>query len=126
VTGVSKDLTDATTTTIGVVNLANDTVAGGVVNWCVTATDGTDHQMACGITTYAFVDKAGVETRTITTNASNDSNAVSAGTLSVTWSSSAGGNIRVNADTSLTATVLRLHATFQNHSDNTYTAAAFT
>jgi hypothetical protein len=100
-----KALTDNTATSLFEVALPTLKMAGGTIKATIQCTDGTDMQSYTQLVTYAAVNKAAAYTTTITTDAGNDAKAVSAGTLTTTWSILTGTNkitIQLTADTSLT------------------------
>lgn len=111
-----KTLTDAATSLFDVA-LQSGQMAGGTIMWTIEASNGTDHQAYSGITTYAAVNKAAAYTTSITHNTSNDSKAVSSGTLTVVWSITTGADkitIVVTPTGSLTETTYRITYTILN------------
>jgi hypothetical protein len=103
--GQTKATPNSTATGFLQVNLnAANRMGGGTVSYTVEATNGTDFQAESGLLTYALVSKAGVmtcgtPTKTATTQA------LSAGTLSTTFSAAAGTNactLQVTVTSSLT------------------------
>lgn len=114
----SKTLTNAATSLFEIA-LPTLQMAGGQVNWTIDATDGTDMQNYSGITTFSAINKAGVYTTQVTQNASNESKAVSAGTLTASFSLLTGTNkvtMQVTPATSLTTTTYRITFTITNNS----------
>jgi hypothetical protein len=102
-------LTDNTIATFATQALGNDTGGGATVDFCVKAKDATDEQMECGSVYFAGVDiTAGAGGETCSTpTVVGTTEAVSAGTLGVTFANTAGTDLcswRVTSDTSLTTT----------------------
>lgn len=119
VNSVAKSLTSTVASGLIRISLASGTMAGGRIKWVIRATDGVDFQSISGLTTFAGVNKAGVITSTATNNATNDALAVSAGTLTTAWSTSAGAgtvDIQVTATTSLTTTTFDIQYQVENDS----------
>lgn len=108
-------LTDNTAATLAVFTLASNSGSGGLIDYLVEASDGTDIQTESGQVIFSFVNKAGSYITGIT--AHDTQNTVSSGTLTTTWDITTGAslvNVRVNADTSLSPTVLRITYKLQN------------
>ena len=107
--GKVKPLTDGTATTVESLPLATNTMIGGIIEYTIVATNGTDHQSATGQVYYSAVNKAGVITATVAYSAATGGldpiKALSAGTLGITWTLTAANPalLQVNADTSLAA-----------------------
>lgn len=100
-------ITNASATSLFTVARTNNVAAGGFIEFQATATDGTDYQTIVGTATYAFVDKAGTGTFTITDLATTDAKAVSAGTYTLAWTfvtATGGGIVKLQPTSSLTAT----------------------
>jgi hypothetical protein len=111
----TKNLSDNTATTLVVFTLASGTRSGGIINYLVESSDGTDHQAECGSVVFSFVNKAASYTTGIT--AHDTQNSTSSGTLTVTWGITTGSslvNVQVTADSSLTPTTHRITYTVQN------------
>jgi hypothetical protein len=89
---------------IAVVNatIANGSVVGGLINYTIEVTDGTDFQVESGQAVYSSQNKAGVVAGTITEV--NSQQNLSAGTLTTTWAISNANPavVSVNANSSLT------------------------
>ncbi len=96
-----KVLTDASATTLVNATIANGSAVGGVIDYVIEATDGTDYQVEVGRAYYSSQNKAGTVGGTITEVSSQQN--VSAGTLATTWAISNANPavISLNADTSL-------------------------
>jgi hypothetical protein len=110
-----KNLTDNTATTLVVFTLAAGTGSGGSMDYLVEASDGTDIQSESGHVVFSFVNKGGTYTTGISSH--DTQNTPSSGTLAVTWDITTGSslvNVRVNANSSLTPTLLRITYTCQN------------
>lgn len=110
----TKTLTESAATTFVRVAVASGARTGGVVAYCLNAADAADHQERCGSVPFAVVNKAGAETCVVGTAA--DAEAVSVGTLAVTWATDVatptnGCDLQANAVSSLTQTTLNLSYT---------------
>jgi len=120
----AKTLSNNTTTSIFEVALPAGTMTGGTFTVTIVATDGTDVQAHSDIVTYAAVNKAGVYTTDIQSDTANDSVALSSGTLAVTWSITTGTDkviIRVNANSSLTTTDMKVYFQLDNNDGHVVT-----
>jgi hypothetical protein len=118
------NLVDATSTSLFEVALPTLAMAGGTIEYTISAADGTDMQSMSGVVAYSAVNKGGSYTTQITENASNQSKAVSAGTLTGAWTILNGTNkitIQLNADSSLTPTLFKLYYRLHNGSTTTIT-----
>lgn len=112
-------LTESTATAVVTIPVATGKVIGGRLLYTVSATDGTDFQATSGEVLYAAVDKGGTVTVTITQSA--ETSAASAGTLTSTWTGVANGtniDLKCNAVSSLTQTVLEVHGQIRNNGDD--------
>lgn len=87
-----KSLTNSSATATKTVALPAGTAAVISLRWGVTVGDGTDFQAAGGVTTVALVNKAGTLTKNVST-AGASANAVSSGTLAVTFDASLASNV---------------------------------
>lgn len=88
---------------------------GGFVKATIIATDGTDMQVFTELIQLAAVNKAGSYTKTVTNLATTGSKAVSAGTLTTSWTlvdGTSGVVLTVTATTSLTTTSFVVHYEF--------------
>lgn len=81
----SKTIVDGSATTLFDVAIPNGGSAGGVFFYTVQTSDGTDQQVLTGMVSYGVVDKAGTKTLTITDDSGNAAKAVSAGTLTLSF-----------------------------------------
>jgi len=133
INGGEKGLADNFATAI--LNIASHTNSwvGGVIDWSVCATDGTERQVVSGSTHYSAVNTNGVWSSMVATNTAA-LNAVSAtsGTLTTAWkmeTPSSGGStnviIRVNADTSLTPSAGGLYIKWQLRNQGTNSITVF-
>lgn len=109
----AKALTAAAATSFVQCAIASGTVFGGVVEYTIEANDGIDFQSRSGILPFSAVNKAGTETCTVgTVAASTEVVAVSAGTLTNTFTCSTSPtnavDIQANAASSLVETTLRI------------------
>lgn len=107
----AKTIVDASATSLFDVAIANNTMVGGVIEYLVEASDGTDFQALTGIVTYAAVSKVATKTLTITEVAGNQAKAVSSGTLTLAWTFVTGtgkGTVKLQPTGSLTETTYRV------------------
>lgn len=105
--GAPKTIVDGSATSLFDVACTAGTMSGGAIHFLVRAFDGTDLQVISGIATYGMVNKAGVNTLTITYVAANEAKAVSAGTLTLAFTFVTGtskGTVKVQPTGSLTET----------------------
>lgn len=112
----AKALTSGSAVSLFNVARASGSWAGGSIRYTIEVTDGTDYQSLAGFVTYAFVDKAGTGTFTITELSTTQAKAVSSGTLTVAWTFVTGtgvGTVKVAPTTSLTATTLQVFYTVE-------------
>ncbi len=110
----AKTIANASATSLFNVARPQNLPGGGVIFYDVFATDGTDYQSLTGMVTYAWVDKAGTGTFTITEVSGNQAKAVSTGTLTLAWTFVTGTNIgvvKLQPTTSLTATTFTVNYT---------------
>lgn len=115
------NLTDNTTTTMATIALPTLATAGGKVKYTVTCTNGTEVQSNNGEFLWNGVNKAGTYT---TDSAKTESTVTTSGTLTTTWTITTGTNLinlRLNADSSLSPTVLRISYVVENNSENAVT-----
>jgi hypothetical protein len=118
------NLVDATTTNMFDVALPTLAMAGGTIEYTISASDGTDMQSLSGVVSYSAVNKGGVYTTQIVEGADNQSKAVSNGTLTGAWTILNGTNkitIQLNADSSLTPTSFKLYYKIHNGSNQAIT-----
>lgn len=103
IAGASKVLTNNTTTTLVSCTAANGSVVAGVIRYAVEVTDGTDYQVEEGIITYHVTNKAGSLANNTTVKSGNQQ-AMTAGTLAVTFTITAANPalVQINANSSLT------------------------
>jgi hypothetical protein len=109
---VFKALTSGSAISLFTVTRVNNSWVGGTIDYLVQVTDGTDYQTLVGMVTYAYVDKGGTGTFTITEVAGNQAKALSAGTITNAWTFVTGtaiGTVKLATTTSLTATVLNVY-----------------
>lgn len=81
----AKTIVDGSATSLFEVAVAAAASVGGVVQYSIFASDGTDHQALTGTVTYAAVNKAGTTTVTVTNTTAPEAKAVSSGTLTTAW-----------------------------------------
>lgn len=113
--GGIRALVDEVATTVATVDVQAGEMAGGVIEYSIRSTDGTDHQVLSGSVTWSVVNKAGTLTGSISASGT-DSTALSAGTLTVAWTLDLADStveIRANANTSLTPSTFEVR--FQVH-----------
>lgn len=103
-------LADSVATAVVSVSCPTETGVGGTIRVTVYATDGTDMQTITKVATFCCVNKAGTETVDLDEMATT-SNAVSAGSITLTLTAAAGTNaITISADANpslASTTVLR-------------------
>jgi hypothetical protein len=107
----AKTISDGAATSLFDVACAAGAMVGGAIFYQVEASDGTDHQALTGMVTYAAVNKGGTHTLTITEVAGNQAKAVSAGTLTLSWTFVTGtnkGTVKLQPTGSLTETTYRV------------------
>lgn len=110
--GGEVTLADGVTTTVLVIALNSGQRCGGTIHYTIDSTDAVEHQSVAGVVTYSAVNKSAAYTTSI--GPVSESVAVSAGTLTTTWSMTTGSNlvnVRLNANTSLTPStfLVRVH-----------------
>jgi hypothetical protein len=81
----AKTIVDGSATSLFSVAVAASTMIGGMGNFLVRASDGTDFQTISGIFTYSAEAKATVVVGAITYVAANEAKSVSAGTLTLAF-----------------------------------------
>jgi hypothetical protein len=104
-----KTLTDNTATSLVTFALTSGSMSGGTIQYLVESSDGTELQSESGSVVFSFVNKSASYTTGVTPH--DTQNVASSGTLAVTWDITTGTNlvnVRVNANTSLTPTTLRI------------------
>lgn len=111
----AKALTAASATSFVRISLPALSMAGGVVEYSIQASDGTDMQSLSGFLAFSVVNKAGVETCTLSVTSTQDETLVAASavsTLTNTFtcdtSPTNGVDIAANAASSLTETTLQI------------------
>lgn len=86
-----KTIVDGSATSLFDLAVASGAISGGWAFYLVEASDGTDFQAMSGMITFSCVNKAGTVTATAPGYATgNDCKSVSAGTLTLAWTSTAG------------------------------------
>lgn len=118
----ARALTESSPTTFVLINVAPGKAAGGVVDYCVHANDATDFQNRCGVVDFAVVNKAGTMTCSTPNVLGTEATALSAGTLSNTFTLASGANlcgIQANATSSLTQTTLEVRYSVVLHGEGT-------
>jgi hypothetical protein len=122
-----KHLANNTATGVFDVALPAGSSAGGHCNYVIECTNGTDYHSSAGIMHWAAVNKGGVYTMTIghTLAASGlEVDADSSGTLADAWTMVSGTNKvtpTLNANSTLTPTVLKVWMTIFNNSSKAIT-----
>lgn len=86
-------IVDGSATTLFSVQLAAGEWCGGLVAFAVFASDGTDFQVISCFGTYAAENKAGTIVGQITYDTANEAKAVSAGTLTLSFSDTDDTNV---------------------------------
>lgn len=120
----AKALTEASATNFVQIGVAAGKGAGGEIDYCIHADDGTDFQDRCGEIDFAIVNKAGTMTCSTPNILGTEATALSVGTLTNTFTLAAAAaacNIQANATSSLTQTTLQIRYTVNLHGDGTIT-----
>ncbi len=116
----NKTLVNNTVTSILNCTLASNSAIAGFVEYSVEVSDGTDIQIEEGVISYHCINKGGAFSANTTVKANNQQ-AMTAGTLTVTWTITAANPavLQVNANSSLTpsATYPKLRCIFKNLTD---------
>lgn len=105
-------LTNSSANIVATIAVPNGSFASGNIEYCVEVSDGTDFQTISSFVTYGIVNKAGTFTTTITELSTNQAKAVSAGTLTSTWTITTSGTtatIKYQPASSLTPTTNRIN-----------------
>lgn len=88
---MQKTIVDGSATSLFDVSVASGAMSGGWAFYMVEASDGTDYQTMTGFITFSAVNKAGTVTSAAPGYATgNDCKSVSAGTLTLAWTATAG------------------------------------
>jgi len=119
----TKDLTDGSATNLFEVALAAGQMCGGIIRYSIEASDGTEYQVDSGTVAFSAVNKAASYT-TPTPVSAGSVQALSAGTLALTWATTSGADkvtISVNANSSLTTSICRIVYTVENFSQQEIT-----
>lgn len=123
-TAKAKALTESSATSFVQVGIASNDSAGGTVDYCIHATDGTDVQARCGTIDFGGVNKAGTMTCATPNIYGTETNPVSTGTLTNTFTATTGTNaclLQANAVSSLTQTILEIRYSITCHGTCTIT-----
>jgi hypothetical protein len=129
-----KALTETTATTFVTITVPSGSSASGRIIYAIEANDATDFQNRSGVLHYSAVNKAGTttiqlfrESGSTTVDNTTDGVAVSAGTLTNTFTATDGGSgavqIKANATSSLTQTTLQIRYRVEELGTNTITPA---
>ena len=116
--GKAKALTESAATDFVQIGITSNNSAGGEVSYCIHANDATDIQARCGTIDFGGVNKAGVMTCSTPNIYGTETNPVSAGTLTNTFTATTGTNaclLQANAVSSLTQTVLEIRYSVTCH-----------
>jgi hypothetical protein len=121
-------ITDASATTLFTVDLAAGEWCGGLVNWAVFASDGTDFQVISGIATYAAENKGGTIVGAFVYDSANEAKAVSSGTLTLAFTDAETDNpdsaaFKVQPTGSLTETTMYIRYQIVSQFGNKITTA---
>jgi hypothetical protein len=103
----AKTIVDGSATSLFDVTCATGTMSGGTFHFLVRASDGTDFQAIAAYGAYSCVNKAGTVTATVTYATANEAKAVSAGTLTLSFTNVAGtgkSTVKLQPTGSLTET----------------------
>jgi hypothetical protein len=108
----AKTIVDGAATALFTVPVAQGAAVGGVIDFFIYASDGTDQQVISGFASFASVNKAGTLTNTITQLATTEAKAVSAGTLTLSWTMAEDSadvvSVKLTPTGSLTETVYQI------------------
>ncbi len=111
----AKALTAASATSFVRINVPALGMAGGIVEYSIQASDGTDMQSLSGLLPFSVVNKAGVETCTIGATSTQNETLVAASSVSTltntftcSTSPTNGVDLQANAVSSLTETTLQI------------------
>lgn len=110
----AKTIVDGSATSLFEVAVTAGQMVGGTFSFLIRASDATDHQAIAGYASYAAVNKAGTTTRTVTYDAANEAKAVSAGTLTLSFTATDDTNkttIKLQPTGSLTETTYTIEYT---------------
>jgi hypothetical protein len=121
----AKALTESAATSFARITTAAGEATGGQVDYTIIASDGTDHQARSGSVYFAGVNKATVVTAPAPTEIGTSLAAVSAGTLTVTWTAVNAANtfdLQANAVSSLAQTSLAIYYRVRLNGPGTVTA----
>jgi hypothetical protein len=120
-----KSITDGSATTLVSLALAAGSTIGGILQYTIEVTDGTDYQVETGQVFVSGYNKGGVFG--VTATEANSQQNVSSGTLTTTWAISSANPavVSINADTSLTASTgyPRITYTYKNLTQQAVTIA---
>jgi hypothetical protein len=120
-----KSITDGSATTLVSLTIAAGSTVGGILQYTIEVTDGTDYQVETGQVFVSGYNKGGVFG--VTATEANSQQNVSSGTLSTTWAISSANPavVSINADTSLTASTgyPRITYTYKNLTQQAVTIA---
>jgi len=117
-----KALTNNSAIGVFEVALTAGSSCGGSMAYNIECTNGTDYQVRSGVVVWAAVNKGGVYTSNI--GSTGEQSALSTGTLANTWTIVTGTNkitITLNANSSLTPTVLKVWGFINNNSGRAIT-----
>lgn len=122
-------IVDNTATVFVTVNLDDGEIAGGTIEGSVHVTDGTDHQALTTLATWSAVRKGSTVTATIMSSGGDDALAASSGTLVTVGGSngftvtttSTSVSLLMDANTSLTPTLMEFHFLMVNLHDSSVT-----
>lgn len=113
----AKTIVDGAATALFNVGVAALGMVGGFVDFMVRATDDTDMQVICGRVVYSAVNKAGTITATVTYTTAPEAKAVSAGTLTLSFTAAENPadtlEVRVQPTGSLTETTYTIEYNVQ-------------
>lgn len=129
-----KALTEGSATTFVTITVPSNSSASGKIQYAIEANDATDYQNRSGELYFSAVNKAGTTTIQLfraqgstTVDNTTDGVAVSAGTLTNTFTATDGGSgavqIKANATSSLTQTTLQIRYRVEILNTNTITPA---
>jgi len=102
-----KTLTKGSAVDICDISLANNSYTGGTISYTIISTDGTDYTSHSGTVNFTAVSKVATITSNVIEDAALESNSLSTGTFTDTWSVTNGTGkitLNVNSNPSITPT----------------------
>lgn len=116
VNGFINPITSASSTAILQPVLNTGNLAGGMLNYTIEASNGTDYQCATGIVAYSMTNKAGTITGTAANLGSEVQNITGVNSITNTWAVDSSGNLNLTSTSTLVGvTIYRItYTAFSN------------